>query len=337
MRVGAILVLDALAVAFSFFLALWVRYEFHAAYIPERYINTLIHYIGYWIVICLVIFWLTDLYNSIWTYVSIDSLARVMVAYAVLLVLAFVAVKGLKIDLPRSTYFIGFFLSFACTVGIRFSYRLFRRLRWYLGGSRSHLMKNVMIVGAGEAGRQLIREFAVNPNLNSRVVCLIDDNPNKHRHILEGVHVVGGRNDIPAAAEKYRVHKIIYAIPASDMQTRKEILDICSTTGCEIQVVPGMFQLVNGEVSVSKLRKVSLLDLLGRDPIQTNLMEIRRYIAGKVVMVTGGGGSIGSELCRQIAHSNPRQLIIFDIYENNAYAIQMELKRTRKIWRCSSL
>ena len=328
MRVGAILVLDALAVAFSFFLALWVRYEFHAAYIPERYINTLIHYIGYWIVICLVIFWLTDLYNSIWTYVSIDSLARVMVAYAVLLVLAFVAVKGLKIDLPRSTYFIGFFLSFACTVGIRFSYRLFRRLRWYLGGSRSHLTKNVMIVGAGEAGRQLIREFAVNPNLNSRVVCLIDDNPNKHRHILEGVHVVGGRNDIPAAAEKYRVHKIIYAIPASDMQTRKEILDICSTTGCEIQVVPGMFQLVNGEVSVSKLRKVSLLDLLGRDPIQTNLMEIRRYIAGKVVMVTGGGGSIGSELCRQIAHSNPRQLIIFDIYENNAYAIQMELKRT---------
>ena len=324
-RFFVVLVLDVITIAASFFAALWVRYEFHAALIPARYVDALIHYIGYWIIICVVVFWLTDLYNSIWTYVSVDSLARVMVAYVVLLVLAFVGVKALGIELPRSTYFIGFFLSFACTVGIRFSYRIFRQMSWALGGTRNRAMKNIMIIGAGEAGRQLIREFTVNPNLNGRVVCLIDDNPNKHRHILEGVHVVGDRNAIPAAAEKYRVDKIIYAIPASDMQTRKEILDICSTTGREIQVVPGMFQLVNGEVSVSKLRKVSLLDLLGRDPIQTNLMEIRRYIAGKVVMVTGGGGSIGSELCRQIAHSNPRQLIIFDIYENNAYDIQMEL------------
>ncbi len=327
-RFFVMLVLDVFFIAVSFFMALWVRHEFRVTAIPDRYINTLVHYIGYWILICVIVFWVTDLYNSIWTYVSIDSLARIMLAYVILLVIAFVCVKGLRIDLPRSTYFIGFFLSFAFTVGLRFAYRLFRRMLAFISGTRDHTMKNVMIIGAGEAGRQLIREFAVNPNLKSRVVCLIDDNPNKHRHILEGVHIVGGREDIPEAVEKYQVHKIIYAIPASSMQTRKEILDICSTTGCEIQVVPGMFQLVNGEVSVNKLRKVSLLDLLGRDPIQTNLSQIRQYVAGKVVMVTGGGGSIGSELCRQIARSNPRQLIIFDIYENNAYDIQMELKRT---------
>lgn len=184
-----------------------------------------------------------------------------------------------------------------------------------------------MIIGAGEAGRTLIRELASTRRLDCRVACVIDDNPSKKRRILEGIRVVGNRNDIPAAVKEYKIDKIIYAIPASDGQTRKEILSICSTTGCKIQVVPGIYQLVSGEISVSKLRSVELQDLLGRDPIQVNLDEIYRYIAGKVVMVTGGGGSIGSELCRQIAKSNPRQLIIFDIYENNAYDIQMELQR----------
>jgi FlaA1/EpsC-like NDP-sugar epimerase len=198
-RFFVVLVLDVFSIAVSFFVALWVRYEFRVNVIPDRYIDALVHYIGYWIVICVVVFWLADLYNSIWTYVSIDSLARIMVAYVILLLLAFGCVKVFQIDLPRSTYFIGFFLSFACTVGIRFSYRLFKRLEAFIGLSRDHTMKNVMIIGAGEAGRQLIREFAVNPNLKSRVVCLIDDNPNKHRHILEGVHIVGGREDIPEA------------------------------------------------------------------------------------------------------------------------------------------
>jgi FlaA1/EpsC-like NDP-sugar epimerase len=329
LRALTVLALDVISIAASFFAALWVRFEFSFDHIPERYFNTYLHYIGYWIVICLVVFWVLDLYNSIWTYVSVDSLGRVMGSYAILLVVAWIGSAIFDVDMPRSFYFIGFFLSFACTVGIRFSYRLLRRLRWFFSDSRwSNQTKNIMIIGAGEAGRQLVREFTVNPNLQGHVACLIDDNPNKHRRILEGVRVVGGRNDIPAAVDRYNIQKIIYAIPASDMKTRREILDICSTTGCEIQVVPGMFQLVNGEVSVSKLRKVSLLDLLGRDPVQTNLDEIRQFISGKVVMVTGGGGSIGSELCRQIAQSNPKQLIIFDIYENNAYEIQMELKRT---------
>ena len=185
-----------------------------------------------------------------------------------------------------------------------------------------------MIIGAGQAGRTIIKELTTSSHINnSNVACIVDDNQSKVGRILEGIPIVGNRADIPEMAKKYNINKIIYAIPDSSGRTRKEILNICSKTGCEIQVVPGIYQLVNGEVSVSKLRKVEIQDLLGRDPINVNIDEILRYIGGKVIMVTGGGGSIGSELCRQIAKSNPKQLIIFDIYENNAYDIQMELKR----------
>ena len=183
-----------------------------------------------------------------------------------------------------------------------------------------------MIIGAGQAGRQLIREYAVSSHLNSRVACLIDDNPAKRGRILEGVRIVGGRRDIPQAVKRYDIRKIIFAIPSLQGAGRQEILNICSKTGCQIQVVPGIYQLVNGEVTISKLRRVELQALLGRDPIRVNLGEICGYINDKTVLVTGGG-SIGSELCRQIARHKPRRLVIFDIYENNAYDIQMELRR----------
>ena len=179
----------------------------------------------------------------------------------------------------------------------------------------------------GEAGRSLVNEFTTSAYVKSRVACAIDDNPVKRHKRLLGVPIVGNRNDIPEAVEKYKVDRIIFAIPTANATTRKEILDICSTTGCPVQVLPGIYQLVSGEVNVSKLREVDAQDLLGRDPIKVNLDEILNYISGKVVMVTGGGGSIGSELCRQIARANPKQLIVFDIYENNAYDIQMELER----------
>ena len=173
----------------------------------------------------------------------------------------------------------------------------------------------------------LIREFADSRYLSGKIVCLIDDNPSKHSKILAGVPIVGDRYSIPEMIKRYAIDRIIYAIPSSDAKTRRDILKICSTTKCEVQTIPGMYQLINEDVSVSKLKKVEIQDLLGREPIQINIDEIRKYISGKVIMVTGGGGSIGSELCRQIAKSNPKQLLIFDIYENNAYDIQMELKR----------
>ena len=326
-RTMVIFVLDMLCIAGSFFLALWMRFEFRLGAIPQMYLNEYLKIIGPWIVICLVVFQLFRLYNSIWSFVSIDELFRIILAYGVLLAAGLAYVLILKIDMPRSFYFAGFIMSFMSTTALRFSYRFMRQLMAGISTEKSE-RDRILMIGAGEAGRQLIREINSNPRLGSRVVCIIDDNPSKRRRYLDGVEIAGGRQEIPDAVKKYQVNKIIFAIPTCDGQDRKEILDICSKTGCRVQAVPGMFQLVNGEVSVSKLRDVELQDLLGRDPIQVNLEEICRYISGKVVMVTGGGGSIGSELCRQIAKSNPEQLIIFDIYENNAYDIQMELCRT---------
>ena len=325
-RTMVIFVLDLLCIAGSFFLALWMRFEFRLGAIPQMYLNEYLKIIGPWIVICLVVFQLFRLYNSIWSFVSIDELFRIILAYGVLLAAGLAYVLILKIDMPRSFYFAGFIMSFMSTTALRFSYRFMRQLMAGISTEKSE-RDRILMIGAGEAGRQLIREINSNPRLGSRVVCIIDDNPSKRRRYLDGVEIAGGRQEIPDAVKKYQVNKIIFAIPTCDGQDRKEILDICSKTGCRVQAVPGMFQLVNGEVSVSKLRDVELQDLLGRDPIQVNLEEICRYISGKVVMVTGGGGSIGSELCRQIAKSNPEQLIIFDIYENNAYDIQMELRR----------
>lgn len=321
-------VLDALFIASSFFLALWLRYEFHFTEVPREYLDTYLHTIGPWVVISIVVFALFQMYNSIWSFVSVDELFRMILAHGALLVIGLGCILIFKVDMPLSFYFFGFVLSFMCTTGLRFSYRFIRQMRTeFTWAAQKHSRENVMIIGAGEAGRALIRELSSTRRLDCRVVCVIDDNPSKKRRILEGVRVVGNRNDIPDAVKEYKIDKIIYAIPAGDGENRKEILSICSTTGCQIQVVPGIYQLVSGEINVSKLRNVELQDLLGRDPIQVNLDEIYRYIAGKVIMVTGGGGSIGSELCRQIAKSNPRQLIIFDIYENNAYDIQMELQR----------
>ena len=326
-RTMVIFVLDLLCIAGSFFLALWMRFEFRLGAIPQMYLNEYLKIIGPWIVICLVVFQLFRLYNSIWSFVSIDELFRIILAYGVLLAAGLAYVLILKIDMPRSFYFAGFIMSFMSTTALRFSYRFMRQLMAGISTEKSE-RDRILMIGAGEAGRQLIREINSNPRLGSRVVCIIDDNPSKRRRYLDGVEIAGGRQGIPDAVKKYRVNKIIFAIPTCDGQDRKEILDICSKTGCRVQAVPGMFQLVNGEVSVSKLRDVELQDLLGRDPIQVKLEEICRYISGKVVMVTGGGGSIGSELCRQIAKSKPEQLIIFDIYENNAYDIQMELRHT---------
>ena len=325
-RTLVIFVLDMLCIAGSFFMALWMRFEFRLGAIPQMYLNEYLKIIGPWIVICLVVFQLFRLYNSIWSFVSIDELFRIILAYGVLLAAGLAYVLILKIDMPRSFYFAGFIMSFMSTTALRFSYRFMRQLMAGISTEKSE-RDRILMIGAGEAGRQLIREINSNPRLGSRVVCIIDDNPSKRRRYLDGVEIAGGRQEIPDAVKKYQVNKIIFAIPTCDGQDRKEILDICSKTGCRVQAVPGMFQLVNGEVSVSKLRDVELQDLLGRDPIQVNLEEICRYISGKVVMVTGGGGSIGSELCRQIAKSKPEQLIIFDI-ENNAYDIQMELRRT---------
>ncbi|MBP3324076.1 MAG: polysaccharide biosynthesis protein [Clostridia bacterium] len=326
MRALVVMIIDVISISVAYFAALWLRYDMHFGAIPTEYIDGYIKVMPIITAISVVVFFLMQLYHSIWAYVSIHEIARVIVSYAVLTIVNCVFIAVNFFGMPRSFYVIGTVFSMLCTIGIRFAYRFLRQFSKNLFAKRGSV-KNVMIIGAGQAGRTLINEIKTSKHLTDRVCCIIDDNPSKGGRFLEGVKIVGNREDIPEAAKKYRIDKIIYAIPDSSGQTRKEILHICSKTGCEVQVVPGIYQLMNGEVSVSKLRKVDIQDLLGRDPINVNIDEIRGYIKDKVVMVTGGGGSIGSELCRQIAKSSPKTLIIFDIYENNAYDIQQELLR----------
>ncbi len=328
-KVVVIMALDILATVICFFLGLWFRYDFSFAAIREVHLTGYLSAIGPWCGITIVVFCCFRLYSSIWAFVSTSEVFRILGAYAVLGVIGVLLFHFDGLVMPRSSMVVGFVFSFCCTVAIRFSYRLIRTAqRKFSHLAHARGVKNVMLIGAGDAGRALALEFNNSDYIRDNLVCVIDDNPVKWNKQLCGVPIVGGRQDIAKAVEQYKISKIIFAIPSCSAQTRKEILDICSTTGCEVQLLPGIFQMVNGEVSVSKLRNVDPQDLLGRDPIKVNFDEIVGYVSGKVVLVTGGGGSIGSELCRQIAKAHPKQLIIFEIYENSAYEIQMELQRT---------
>lgn len=319
---------DVVATMLSFFLGLWFRYDFSFQEIRTEHLQGFLSAIGPWCVITIVVFLCFRLYSSIWAFVSTSEVFRIAGAYLVLAVIGTLVFRFDGFLMPRSSMVMGYLLSFAMTVLIRFSYRLWRTAQRQLSHmAHANGLKNVMLIGAGDAGRALAMEFLSSDYVKDHLSCVIDDNPVKLNKRLCGVPIVGNRYDIPAMAKQYKISKIIFAIPSCPAKTRKEILDICTTTGCEVQMLPGIYQMVNGEVSVSKLRQVDPQDLLGREPIQVNLEEIFGYIHGKTVLVTGGGGSIGSELCRQIAGAEPEMLIIFDIYENNAYDIQQELRR----------
>jgi len=330
MRIIFILaILDALFIAGSFFCAIWLRYDFKYSEIPTEYLDTFVRTIGIWILISWAVFTVTRLYNTILSFVGQGDLFRIVIAYVVLAGIGLALIPLLKLRMPRSYFVLGWIFSFFSTIVIRFGKRIILVLKSLFSKHNTvkETVDQIMIIGAGFAGRMILREYLESNKTTGRVVCFIDDNKQKEGCRLEGVPVVGSREKILDAVQAYGVTKIIFAIPSCDGKDRKEILDICCATGCEVDIVPGIYQLINGHVSASKLRKVEIQDLLGRDPVVVNLDEIYRYISGKVVMVTGGGGSIGSELCRQIALSSPKLLIIFDIYENNAYEIQMELQR----------
>ncbi len=327
-KIVLIMILDVISTYTCFFLGLWFRADFVFENIRDTHLEGFLNMMGPWCAISILVFCCFRLYSSIWAFVSTSEIFRIVGAYAVL---AFVELTLFHFDgqiMPRSSLVVGFVFSFVCTVGIRFSYRLWITLqRKIIHSTRGNGVRNVMLIGAGDAGHTLAQEFNNSHFVRDRLACVIDDNPVKKGKHLCGAPIVGNRHDIPDAVHRYKIHKIIFAIPSCPAASRKAILDICTTTGCEVQMLPGIYQMVNGEVSVSKLRKVDPQDLLGRDPIKVNLEEIFDYVSGKTVMVTGGGGSIGSELCRQLASARPEQLIIFDIYENNAYDIQMELRR----------
>lgn len=321
---------DILIVMGSYFMALFMRFDFQIAMIPEEYIAGYFWSMPFWIVSTIVIYYIYKLYHSIWAFVSIAEVKRIVMADLVLIPVYVIGAVFMELHMPKSYYFMGYIMSCVCCAGMRFSYRYIRFYLRSLQGETKEEGKErdrIMVIGAGTVGQTLIREIRKADSVYAKVVCAIDDNPEKKGRILEGIPIVGNRYDIVDMVKKYDINRIIYAIPSTTGQNRKDILNLCKEAGCRMQTVPSVSQIVNEEVSMTKLREVEISDLLGRKQILVNMDEITEYIRGKVVLVTGGGGSIGSELCRQVAAREPKQLVILDIYENNAYDIQMELRK----------
>ena len=327
-RIIALILLDIMSIVVASFAALYVRFDFSFAGIPAEYLMKFERIIPFNILLTLLFFALWKLYKSVWRYASATELLNIVFATTCAAIAQIILCNVMNQKMPRSYYMIYWFLLFGMCCVIRFSYRILRLINSKrIDRAEKEKRNNVMLIGAGAAANAILKEIESSSYLNLNVKCIIDDNPGCHGKFLRGVPIVGGREKIIDAVGQYAVDEIIFAIPSANTQTRKEILDICKESGCKLRTLPGIYQLINGDVSVSKLKEVEIEDLLGRDPIEINTEEVLNYVSGKVVLVTGGGGSIGSELCRQIAGHHPKQLIIVDIYENNAYDIQQELIR----------
>ena len=326
-RVALLVVLDILIVAVTGFLALYVRYDFRFSKMDMQYVNAELRYLPVNLVLTIILFVLFRLYRSVWSFASSTELLNVISACTISIVLQGIILAVAKTRMPISYYLIKYFLLIMGVGVLRFTYRILRMFQERRSGFREDARRNTMVVGAGEAGAMVIKEFQNSRYLDQKVCCVIDDNEAKQGKYLRGVQIMGTRNDIGFLARELNVDEIIVALPSVPQSEVREILQICQETSCKLKVMPGIYQMINGEVSVSRLRKVEIEDLLGREPIKLQVESVMGYVAGKTILVTGGGGSIGSELCRQIAAHNPKRLIIADIYENNAYDIQQELKQ----------
>ena len=316
---------DIITIIVHSFLAIILRYELKYSWVPQEYLHSIRSYMLINIVTTIVIFFILNLYNSVWSFAGLRELTMIGVGCFLSTICQAFGMQILVLPVPRSFHVFYFFLMISTTILTRFSYRILGVLKNGFRKQEGHIY-HTLVIGAGEAGSMIIHELKYSAHLNSKVVGVIDDNPHKKGKLIHGVRILGGRECIIEATKKYDVDEIILAIPSASARITRQILEICNQTTCKLKILPGMYQLITEDVSVSKLRDVSIEDLLGRDPIQVDLESVRGYVEGKCVMVTGGGGSIGSELCRQIARYNPKRLIIFDIYENNAYDIQQELK-----------
>lgn len=319
-----LMVYDFIAVIVSFGIALWLRFDCKVTSVEPQYLTNYTKTIIIYALFCLVVFWFLRLYKSIWRFASYSELMRVILATVVTGVIYTGSLLVFNLHMPVSYYVIGITVQFIATLGIRFFYRFVLLLR---GRTNNEVQKkNVMIVGAGSAGQMLFRDIKHAKETNETVACFIDDNPNKWNRYIDDVPVFGSRDHILEAVDKFKIEKIYVAVPSANPQDKRDILRVCNETSCELMNLPGMYQLYTGQVSVSKMKKVQIEDLLGRDPIKPNMDEVFAYVRNKVVLITGVG-SIGSELARQIASHNPKQLILFDVYENNAYDIQLELRK----------
>lgn len=319
-----LVLIDIMMVCIASIAPLWFRFAIESEMIPKIYLNAAWNTIVVNIIVTLIVFYIFRLYHSLWAFAGTAEAQNIVAACSLCAVLNFCTFQIMRLPIPRSYYFIYAMVLTVITTAVRFSYRILRGIKHKQKNKKNEI--KVMVIGAGEAANTVIKEI-VNSNYSTMTIkCIIDDNAMKWGRFIQGIKIVGGRNKIVEYAAFYGVDEIIIAIPSASRATMKELVEICQETNCKLRTLPGIYQLVNGEVNVSKLRDVDVEDLLGRDPIKVDLDSIMNYVRDKVVLVTGGGGSIGSELCRQIAGHNPKQLIIVDIYENNAYDIQQELK-----------
>ena len=318
-----LIIFDIMTVCVASVIPLWLRFIDEET-IPDVYIGSAWDFLLINIVMTLIVFYLFKLYQSLWAFAGPTEAQNIVAACFLCAVLDYSGMKLLKFPIPRSYFFMYALVLTAITTFGRFSYRFIRSIK-----HKAHNKKNaskVMVIGAGEAGNTVIKELVNSTYCTMSVKCIIDDNSNKWGQFIQGIKIVGGRDKIIESAAFYGIDEIIIAIPSANRATMRDLVEICKETNCKLRTLPGIYQLVNGEVNVSKLRDVDVEDLLGRDPIKVDMESIYNYVKGKVILVTGGGGSIGSELCRQIAGHQPKTLVIVDIYENNAYEIQQELK-----------
>ncbi len=330
-----LVIYDVITVNLAYFLALWLRFDLQFSAIPMEFLQAYLYFAPIHTVFTVAVLAAFRLYNSLWCYASVTELNRILGAWCLSTVFHVVGISVMVPNLPAeeaisrmpfSYYLMGPVIQLCFTVAARFGFRLVNMERRRIKKSNQK-QTNVMIIGAGSSGQVILRELRQSEEMDKRPCCVIDDDPHKWGRLIEGVPIVGGRDSILESAEKYHIDQILFAIPTCTPKQKRDILNICKETGCELKSLPGIYQLANGEVTLSSMKDVAVEDLLGREPIKVNMEEIFHQIQGKTILVTGGGGSIGSELCRQIAAHAPEKLVIFDIYENNAYDIEQELRR----------
>ena len=321
------MVYDVMAINISYFIALWIRFDGVFSEIPEKYLDPYVYFIPIYTLISLIIFYLLRMYHSVWEYVSVRELMKAAIGSVAASIVHIVLITLIFGRMPISYYLWGTCFQVLLLLAARFSYRIFSAVPQLFGtDTGNHSYHRVMIIGAGDAGRMLLENIQKTRANKDRVVCMIDDNPNKQNRYFDGVQIVGNRDDILHSVEKFNIDRIYIAMPSASKENIRDIVNICKETGCETKTLPDFYQYVNSGITAGALKDVSVEDLLGRDPINTDMQEVYDLIKGKTILVTGGGGSIGSELCRQVAAHDPERLVVFDIYENNAYAIQHELR-----------
>lgn len=320
---------DAIIVNMAYFMALCLRFDLHFHSIPEIYLSPYLVFAPFYTIFCLFLFWKLKLYQSIWQYASVAEANRIILATGISSTVHILLITLLLQRMPLSYYILGALFQFVLIAFIRFIYRFLFWERAKHSNSATDIIPSsrILLIGAGDAGQIILRDIQRSKLTHGKVCAIIDDDPDKWERSISGVPIVGGRDEILSAVKKYNINKIYFTIPSTSAETRRDILNICKETQCQIKVLPGIYQLVNEEISVRQLKNVSVEDLLGREPITMDMTDVSKFITGKTILVTGGGGSIGSELCRQIAFYKPKQLVIFDMYENNAYDIEQELKR----------